>query len=391
MRVVQATPYITAQQGGPSVVVPLLARELYAQQVCVEIVTQVWPEDKHPKELQGIICHSALTWDRSGFGYSPQLKKLMRQTVMQNDVLHTHGLWMYMNYLSPGIIGTLKQPYIITPHGMLEPWALAHSAWKKKLMRLLFEDKSMKNASCIHALCYPEANNIRALGFETPIAVIPNGVDLQAYTILPERESFAQDFPHLQGQKLILFLARIHPKKGLLHLIKAWSQLAAQFPDWHLAIAGPDEVGHQAVLKQAVESFDIARQTSFVGMLAGADKLAAFSAADLFVLPSFSEGFSIAVLEAMACSLPVLLTPQCNFPEAVAANAAIEVEPNAESTREGLEVLLKMTDQQRAEMGARGYRLVGEKYSWEHVAKNMIEVYRWCLDSGDPPATVRLA
>jgi poly(glycerol-phosphate) alpha-glucosyltransferase len=125
-------------------------------------------------------------------------------------------------------------------------------------------------------------------------------------------------------------------------------------------------------------------------MLSGINKLAALSSADLFVLPSFSEGFSIAVLEAMACKLPVILTPQCNFPEAVAANAAVEVEPNAESTREGLEVLLQMTDLQRAEMGTRGYQLVGEKYSWEQVAKSMIEVYQWCLDGGNPPATVRL-
>lgn len=389
MKIVQATPYLAAQQGGPSVVVPLLARELHTQRASVQIVTQVRPGES-AAEVQGVPCHYALTRDRSGFGYSSALKKLMRQNMASSDVLHTHGLWMYINRVSATTAGALRKPHVITPHGMLEPWALANSAWKKSLMRRLFEDKSLRNAACIHALCRPEARNIRSLGFKTPIAVIPNGIDLQEYEELPQREAFVEKWPHLKHCKIILFLARIHPKKGLLHLIEAWSRLAAQFPEWHLVIAGPDEVGHQIVLQQAVESYGLTRQMTFVGMLAGADKLTALSAADLFVLPSFSEGFSVAVLEAMASKLTVLLTPQCNFPEASVAGAGIEVNPDAASTQAGLHRLLALSDEQRKAMGLKGYEIVSQNYTWKRIAKQMIEVYDWCLGGGSPPPFVEV-
>jgi glycosyltransferase involved in cell wall biosynthesis len=273
---------------------------------------------------------------------------------------------------------------------MLEPWALSRSSHKKRLMRLIFQDAALKRSACLHALCEPEATHIRSLGLKNPIAIVPNGILLADYQDLPDKSVLAQKYPHLKDQKLILFLSRLHPKKGVLHLLDAWGQMAQEFKDWHLVIAGPDENNHQAEIVAKIQSAGITERTTLTGMIAGSDKLAVLAAADIFVLPSFSEGFSMAILEAMACRLPVLLTPGCNFPEAVQAKAAIEGQPDAPSTAAGLRTLLEMTDAERGTMGLQGYNLVAANYTWKRIASNFIQLYEWCIGGGTPPTTVRL-
>ncbi|PQV62480.1 Glycosyltransferase involved in cell wall bisynthesis [Abditibacterium utsteinense] len=390
MQVVQATSYTGVKQGGPSIVTPALSAILVKQGIEIEVIGQIWPNDQPVDWPESIAPQTIVTTDLSGFGYSKSLKRPLKDAVKQADLTHSHGLWMYLTYLCGSLTRAFHKPHVITLHGMIEPWILARSPKKKSLVRRLYQDRVLTNASCLHALCDPEAQHLRELGFRTPIAVLPNGIKLDDFATLPPQDTLSKRFPILEGRKVILFLSRVHPKKGLLHLIEAWSQLSLEFDSWQLVIAGPDNLGHRAEVEQAIEAHNLANQVTFMGTVNGTEKLAVLSAANIFVLPSFSEGFSMAILEAMACRLPVLLTPGCNFSEAVQAGAATEVTPDAQSVQNGLRHLLELTDSDRLEMGQKGYNLVKANYTWDQVGKDMIDVYQWCLGGGKPPASIRL-
>jgi len=388
MKIAQATPYTTIKQGGPSTMVPQLCERLMTKNVQVKVTTQCWERQESIQWPQGLSVDFAKTTDESTLRYSKELKSLLRHNIAACDLVHSHGLWAHLSYLAPQLSRALHKPHIVTPHGMMESWILASSPLKKKLARAFFQDKSLAQAACIHALCVPEASDLRASGFCNPIAVIPNGIRLENLATLPPKETLSEEYPEIKDKKVLLFLSRIHPKKGLLHLAEAWGTLAKDFPDWHFVIAGPDEVGQQSEIERVLDSQGVSDRTTFTGALKGDRKLAVLAAADVFALPSFSEGFSMAILEALACRIPVVLTAGCNFPESVAAGAAIEVKPDAKSTQDGLRQLLEMTDEERQDMGTKGRNLVAKDYTWDHIAEQLIEVYKWRLGGGDAPACV---
>jgi poly(glycerol-phosphate) alpha-glucosyltransferase len=270
---------------------------------------------------------------------------------------------------------------------MLEPWALRNSRWKKQFAAWAFENENLGSASCLHALCATEVEDFRRRGLKNPIALIPNGIDPAEYAMLPDRSLLEARFPALRGRQWALFLSRIHPKKGLPNLLKAWAK-TRKSDDWTLIVAGPDELGHEAEMKRLAAELELGRDICFTGALRGREKLAALGGARLFVLPSLSEGFSMAMLEAAASGLPMLLTPQCNFPELTAAGGAVEALPNAAGCQAGLARLLAMSPSELAAMGARGRRLVHKSYTWAIVAGQMLDVYRWMQGAGPKPECI---
>jgi poly(glycerol-phosphate) alpha-glucosyltransferase len=273
---------------------------------------------------------------------------------------------------------------------MLEPWALQNSGRKKQLAAWLFENRNLRSASCLHALCAAEAANFREYGLGNPVAVIPNGVDLEEFSAVPPYEAIETEHPHLKGKKRMLFLSRIHPKKGLPHLLTAWKRLAREFGDWTLLIAGNDQLGHEQEMRSLAIDLGLGNAVIFMGPLYGDAKKRAVAGSDAFVLPSFSEGFSMAVLEAAASGLPVVLTPQCNFPELATAGGAILVQPEVPSCENGLRQMLSLSDAQRERMGLCGRELIQESYTWPDIAARMAAVYAWLLGRGPMPDCVRL-
>ena len=197
---------------------------------------------------------------------------------------------------------------------------------KKRVAAWLFENRNLSQAACLHALCEAEARSYRDFGLRNPICIIPNGVDVpEVGQKGPEaRRQPWEDFVK-PGRKRLLFLSRIHPKKGLVNLLRAWKGISPLFNDWCLMVAGPDEVGHEAQLRSLCASLGIDDSVYFIGQAYGEDKRALLAAADAFVLPSFSEGISMAVLEAAGAALPVVLTHQCNFPQLAKAGGAIKL------------------------------------------------------------------
>ncbi|EGV20676.1 glycosyl transferase group 1 [Thiocapsa marina 5811] len=187
-------------------------------------------------------------------------------------------------------------------------------------------------------------------------------------------------------------MSRLHPKKGLTNLLLAWAQTrqaaAQQAEAWRLVIAGWDQGGHQDDLQCLADSLGIRDSVQFVGPLFDEAKALALAAADAFVLPSFSEGLPMAVLEAWAVSLPVLMTPGCNLPEGFAADAALAMAPEPESIAVALNRLFDMSAAERQAMGARGRQLVGDRFAWPRIAVQMCDVYRWVLGQGPKPDSV---
>ncbi|MEM7766158.1 MAG: glycosyltransferase [Pseudomonadota bacterium] len=301
------------------------------------------------------------------------------------DVVHQHGIWQAYSMQVGAWHKRTGRPYMISPRGMLDEWAIRNSAWKKKLSGALFEHRHLRRAACLHALNRSEADSIRSLGYDQPIAIIPNGADL------PDPATLARPAGWPEG-KVLLFIGRLHPKKGIMELIEAWSMLEQARPgladEWSLVIAGWDDGGHEAVLRETIAERGLGGRVVMPGSLFGDEKRAALSHASAFVLPSYSEGLPMSVLEAWAYRLPVLMTEACNIPEGFADGAAVRIETDPAAMCGQLAEALGRDGEALAGMGARGRLLVERRFSWPSIAARHMEVYRWMTagcPAGDRP------
>lgn len=318
-------------------------------------------------------------------GYAPSLASGLDS--LNLDILHCHGLFHYTSVVST-LWGRNHGGYVVSPHGMLDPWALNNSRLKKKIAALLFEKRHLMNAGCIHSLCESETRSIRKYGISAPICQIPNGIDIppsMAVTTSPWSGTIAD------GKKVLLFLSRIHPKKGLANLIRAWSAAyteASSAKDWTLVIVGWDQGGHQLELQKLVLELRVEQTVLFLGPQFDDAKSIVYRASDAFVLPSVSEGLPMVVLEAWAYGLPALITDSCNLEEGYSAGAALRIEPDPTSICNGLHTLFSMTDKEREAVGQKGFNLVQAKFTWKKVATDMLGVYEWLLGGGATPESI---
>lgn len=353
--------------GGVSEVVHSLALALGRRpEISLEVFA---PDDGRGGRGYGDVpLHLVRTSGPSSFGYAPGLVSAMIAADL--DVLHVHGLWMYISVAARRWARATGRPYMVSPHGMLDPWALGQGRVKKRLARLLYEDGHLRKAACLHALCLAEAHAFREAGVTAPISVLPNGVDLPAAA--PDMPPWRSRMPG--DAKVALFLGRVTPKKRVTALIGAFDRSAAGTP-WQLVIVGPvdrayrDEVGLAAA--QAIHGDRI----HIVGPAYGDDRAAAYASADLFVLPSISEGLPMAALEAFANGMPALLTPRCNLPEAAERGAAIEAAATEDGIAQGLRRFFEMTADERDAMGRNALRLAEDVFNWETVAERMADLY----------------
>lgn len=294
------------------------------------------------------------------------------------EIVHDHGLWLPCNHASSVSASKLNVPLVVSPHGMLEPWALKFKASKKKTAWRLWVKKDLLSASGFCATSMQEAQNIRALGFKQPIAVIPNGVDIP----LLEREFKVPD----RTVKQALFLSRIHPKKGLCELVNSWAALRPA--GWELIIAGPDEGGHRQAVAKLINAYNLQESVRFIGPVDGNDKWRLYQQSDFFVLPTFSENFGIVVAEALAASIPVITTKGAPWEGLHDYKCGWWVDIGSDPLTAALREAISLPDQERRMMGLRGRKMVTEKYSWNRISSEMIEFYQWLLGGGTPPACV---
>jgi glycosyltransferase involved in cell wall biosynthesis len=304
----------------------------------------------------------------------------LSQAVRANALLHIHGLWEAPTLAGGWLARKNGVPYIVSAHGMLEPWALRNKRWKKSIYAAITERSTLARAVCLRALTRDEAENYRQFGLSNSVAIVPNGVAVRRVG----QELFLNRSPELRGRRVVLYLGRIHQKKGPDILVRAWQRVAKQFPDAQLVIAGPDSGGAEAMIQRLASQSGVSDQITFTGHLAGDAKWSALAACTLFVLPSHSEGFSVAVLEALGCGKPVMISPQCHFPEVAERRCGWIVEPACELLAAALANGLQTPDRELQEMGERGQALVSERYCWDAIGRQMAEVYRWVLGGPKP-------
>ena len=301
------------------------------------------------------------------------------------EVVHLHGLWQGHTRRGAREARRSGVPYLIAAHGMAEPWALRHKALKKRIYTAVVEGKNLRRAACLHALSGPEVGHLRALAPDTPICLVPNGVDLAPFDDLPSRSALEAEHPELVGKFVVLFYGRLHAKKGLDLLASAMAAIAPSHPQVHILLVGRDDGALGPFLDQLG---DLRSSVTTIGHVGGESARRVWAVADAFVLPSYSEGFSMAILEALACRLPCLVTRTCHFPELAAAGGAIEVEPTPEGVTEGFRMLVDIPEKARRELGRRGRELVEARYTWDRQTARLAEVYRWVTGGGAPPEAV---
>ena len=385
-------------------------------------------------------------------GYAPGLVSAIR--AFAPDVLMPQGLWKYSSAASLDWHRRTGRPCIIHPHGMLDPWAVRNSAWKKRVAGWLYEHAHLRESACIRALCESEAQSIRAFGLRNPICIIPNGIDLpdlgagsrghesmeqgarSAEPLTSDLRPLASSPPvplsafqrfsvsAFGGSRgpVVLYLGRLHPKKNLVPLLRAWAALqrdSAAARHWTLAIAGWDQGGYEEELKTLAGELGLAQPNGemaktesrnvagaelsgfqlsafngqlspvvFLGPQFGDAKAACYANCDAFILPSLSEGLPMVVLEAWAYAKPVVMTDECNLPEGFRHGAALRVGTGAESIATGLRTLVEMTGAERRAMGARGRALAAEKFAWPVIGAEMRRVCAWAVGGGPPPESV---
>lgn len=373
--------------GGLSSAVPGLAASISAQQPFeISLAAFCAPgEDVQPTALEP---EQVSFWptSRRAWLLDSKLKHAFAEKVRAADGLHVHGIWEASTAEACKLARRLGKPYVLSAHGMLEPWALATKKLKKQVYAALIERANVAGAACLHALTKAEAEQYRAFGATCPVAVVPNAV---AVPQTADPELFLKHFPDLRGKRLVLFLSRLHPKKGLDLLVTAWGRISETCPDAHLVLAGPDGEGMQAQLTEQAQQAGILHRITFTGMLAGEMKWSALAAAEAYVLPSYSEGLSMALLEAMGMGLPVIATNACNMPEITENGAGWEIQATAEAVTSALGDLLMSSHEENCTKGSNGARLIAARYSPEQVARQMAEVYEFVL-GGARPKTVEL-
>jgi len=387
MNILTLVPALGTVYGGPSKSVIELAQAVGSQQdVSLDIVTtnangsnkldvplNTWISEKYYRIKY--FSYSKL----NNYVFSWSLSKWLFQHIADYDLVHTNAIFSPINIPAYWACQQQQIPYLITPRGMLEPWALSYKARKKHFYYILLEKPALQKANVIQMLASSEAERVKHLNLKSPLVIVPNGIERQYFETLANSEIFYQQFPHTRNKTLILFLGRIDPKKGLDLLAKAFGQIHFQYPQTHLVVAGPDNIGFLPTAQNYFSKAGCLEAVTFTGMLTGSLKYAALAAANIYVAPSYSEGFSMSVLEGMASGLPCVITTGCNFPEAAKADAAYVVDINADDIAQALIEYLKAPKQAK-EMGIRARQFVLENYTWDTIATKMIEVYTSIID-----------
>lgn len=387
LRVIHVVAGLDPAFGGPSYSVPRLCRALAtsgaeltllsvagAKEVSRESVKQGYEDHRFDHDYARIPI-------LRGLRSSGRLKLMLRQLAHNAEVVHDHGLWLMPNIHAGWAAAAARKPLVVSPRGMLSPAALQFSLLKKKASWYVVQRAMLRSAACIHATSEQESEEIRAVGLTNPIAIIPNGMDL------PEPA------PEIPGpptaERVVLSLGRIHPKKGLARLLHAWAKIETRYPNWKLRIAGPSEAGHADELGALAGTLGLTHVLIDGPIFEGDAKWQAYRSASLFVLPTLNENFGITVAEALAAGIPVISTRGAPWSRLESEGCGWWIDHGVDPLAATLDRAMAMPRQVLTSMGAKGRTWIAREFSWEHMAREMLEMYRWLSRTAAPPGTLR--
>lgn len=386
MKALHAISGIWEHTGGPAESVPRLCSSLVKLGNKITILTLEGPLSIAALESKsdGVEIITLPHYRQMSLG----VFKASLDLVQNYDIVHGHGLWLPLNWAAGNAAIKNGKPLLITTRGALNPNALNHSRYKKRIFGALLDNRYLRAARCIHVTSHDEYLAIRQYGLKNPVAIIPNGVHQDIVKHIPSDDAFRSKHGIPPEVKILLFLSRISWEKGLEDLAVAWQKIAAAFSDWQLVIVGPGKPEYVAKLKNTFDSIVGGKKVLWLGPLEGGDKFAAYASASLFVLPSHTENFSLVTIEALAAGVPVVTTHGTPWSELPKNGCGWWVPVGAEGITVALREAMIMPEEKLKEMGLRGNDLIGEKYTWPVIARQVSEVYGWMLGRCEMPSCV---
>lgn len=384
MRVLHVIPSVASVRGGPSQAVIEMVKALRDQGIDAEIVTT---NDDGPNLLdvpigQRTDYQQVPVWffprfspsfhALREFAFSSQLTTWLWQVIHQYHLLHVHAIFSYPSTAAMTIARLKQIPYIVRPLGQLCEWSLQQSARKKQIYLRLIEQANLNHSQALHLTSHQEQHEVSRFSLRTPSFILPHGVCIPP-KIADARQRLRQHLRLPTDEPIILFLSRLHPKKGLDYLIPALGKISNY--RFTFVIAGSGSPEYESEVESLLVSHGIRHRTHITGFVKGEIKNIFMQGADLFTLTSYSENFGVAVLEALAIGLPVLVTRSVALADLVEQQhlgyvTEIDVEAIASTIQQALK-----DPQDAKSMGKRACQFIFEKYAWEQIATKMIEVY----------------
>jgi len=341
----------------------VMARRLRAEGIDVRVFPIGWP---------------------SRYAYAPQLGRALRREVGQFDLLHIHSMYLYPTWAAANACRQAGVPYILRPLGTLTAYQVRRSRRTKQIYDSMLGRGVVAGASLLHFTSEQEKSDTEANGYAGPSRVVRLGISTETFRDLPPRGRFRARHPAIGARPVVLFLGRLTPKKGLDLLIPAFASVRESCPNAHLVLAGPDENGYAGTIQRLVERHGLTHCVTFTGPLAGEEKLAALRDADAWALPSYAENFGVAVVEAMAAGLPVVISDQVDIhPQVAAAEAGVVVPCAMEPLARALRRLLE-EPHERQRLGLRARELALTRFSWDAVAADVQAMYQDALHHTRP-------
>jgi glycosyltransferase involved in cell wall biosynthesis len=383
LKILHLIPYMHPSAGGPPVVVDQWCAELGRRGWQPEVLTtNAYADGANPSWIQEYAAKYPIEvlpfFGPPGFGYSRQLKRALIRKLTDCDVVHVHNIWSYCNRIAAQLCVTHGVPFVVSTHGMLDPHSMGRKPWKKRLYGHLIEWPSLRNASGIVFTHSEEERLARETCSVLPLGfIVPLGTE-DPPTLAREqlRTAFLQDHPELSGGPRVLFLSRLHPKKGLDLLLPAFSDVLKQIPDATLVLTGPGDPDFLRYLKAKAARCGISDRTVFTGPLHGIAKWQALAAADVYVLPSYQENFAIALVEALRAGTPVVCSQRINLWEDLAkAGAATICDLTVESVSSRILAVLQ-NPEMAVPQSRRAIDFSATNYTWEKSVDRLIDVYR---------------
>lgn len=382
MRVIHVVPAITEEASGPSYSVVRLCQSLIEVGEDLTLAAMDWsPLPSIPAFMKVF----PLGIGPRRLGRSPGMCRwLMGETAAGRvHVVHNHGMWQ-MNAVYPGkAVKSGKAKLVISPRGALSTWAMSHGSRFKRIFWPSIQRPALAQASCFHATAESEYEDIRRLGFKQAVAIIPNGIDVPEFA-KKERRDF----------RTLLFLGRIHPKKGVDLLLRAWAGIMDRSPDWRLLVVGTDtgydvQGGYLVQMKALAAKLKLKR-LEFVGPLYGETKWSAYREADLFVLPTHSENFGMTVAEALAAGTPAIVTKGAPWQGLQTYRAGWWIDIGVDALVASLEEAMAASPDELARRGINGREWMIREFSWHNLGKKMDQTYQWLIEGGEYPSWVRM-